>query len=305
MRSVLITGATGLLGVNLIAHASSQWRVVGVSHSRKLAERAGVEAKIADLSIASEAYGVIGEARPDVVINCVAATNVDACETDPERAIRLNVTTARNVAMAARTVGARLVHVSTDAVYDGEGALHSENEKPAPRSVYAKTKLEAETAVLVVDPGAAVARVNFFGEGAFPGGLANWLITELSAQRKVNGFSDVYFSPMFVGDLASALLCLAETVYSGVINVGGDERLSKYEFAMHLATVWRFDPGLIAPVHLAEARMAAPRPIDSSMLVDRARSLGICTVGARQGLERMYEVLQHGYRETLQALVER
>ncbi len=236
MPTILITGATGLLGTNLVARCLPEWQVVGVSHTRRLV--AGIDNLVPvalDLADEPAVAALVADTRPDLIVNCAAATNVDACEADPAMAARLNVETARSVARAAATAGTRLVHVSTDAVYGGAGSWHRETEPICATSVYARTKAAAEEVVLAEAPGSVVARVNFFGLGAAPGGLASWVLGELRAGRALKGFADVWFSPLLANDLAEALLVLGAGDAQGIYNLGGSDRLSKYDFARAIA----------------------------------------------------------------------
>jgi dTDP-4-dehydrorhamnose reductase len=306
LPTILITGATGLLGVNLVARCLGQWDVIGVSHTRRLASGIdGLTPVAIDLAEEGAVSRLVAETSPDLIVNGAAATNVDACEADPTMAARLNVETARQVARAAAAFGVRLVHVSTDAVYGGPGSWHTESEPIDARSVYARTKAAAEQVVLASAPESVVARVNFFGLGAAPGGLAGWALGELRQGHRINGFADVFFSPLLANDLADALLMLGSGSAEGIINVGGEDRLSKFEFARAIATEWGVDPDLVTPTSIDDVEFAAPRPRDSSMDITKARALGLPTRGARAGIARMHELDAEGYAEKLSALIER
>jgi dTDP-4-dehydrorhamnose reductase len=153
-----------MLGANLVLDALvAGYQVVAVDYEHPV-RRAGVESVVADLSRPGTAQEVFVARRPDWVIHCAAATNVDACEADPATAFRLNRDMAGQVAMAAQAVGACLVHISTDAVFDGERGGYTEDDEPHPINVYGASKLEGEWAVLSEHPGALL--VEMLGNAA-------------------------------------------------------------------------------------------------------------------------------------------
>ncbi|MFP3853958.1 MAG: SDR family oxidoreductase [Anaerolineales bacterium] len=260
MATILITGASGLLGANLARDYAGDHEVWGVFNSHRLS-LPGVRMIRADLAEPRQAMMVMGKVKPDLVVHCAAATDIDRCQREPEWAFRLNKDMAENVATAARRNGADLIHISTDAVFDGEAMPYEEGDQAAPVNVYGESKLAGEGAVVSAHPEALVVRTNLFGWNLRSGkkGLAEWFLSNLSQGRSVPGFQDVYFSPLLVNDLGDMLLDLWKRGAEGVLHLGGGDCLSKFDFGRRLAAAFGYDIARVEPSSLEQVGLGAPR----------------------------------------------
>jgi len=303
MPRILITGASGLLGANLVLAAKDRHQVTAVCHQHPIVVD-GVRCVTADLSRAEAADELISAERPAWVVHCAAATDVDQCERDPAWASRLNVEMAARVAEASARAGARLVHMSTDALFDGERGGYRESDPPRPVNAYGRSKLEGEQAVLARDPGAAVLRTNFFGWHAWGRrGLAEWFLSQFASSKPAPGFVDSWIAPLLVNDLAGLILEIAALGLSGIYHAIGNECLSKYEFGRRLAREFGFDETLVYPAHVDEAGLDAPRPrnlcLDNSKL---KREAGLRLPGVSEGLLRFRQLKETGYVRELKSI---
>ncbi len=205
--------------------------------------------------------------QPTVIINTASFTHVDGCELDAERANLVNDAGARHVARAARSVGARLIHLSTDFVFDGKlSRPYVESDATAPLSVYGKSKLAGEKAVAEECPGAVLLRASwFFGEGEskFP---ENFL-RRIEKRQPLSLVSDRFGSPTYVRDLAEAIVRLLHVDLAGVIHfTNSGERTTRYHFMMRAARMAGLDFATVKPVPQHEwKRDRAPRPINSAL----------------------------------------
>jgi len=237
------------------------------------------------------------------VVHTAALAQVDACEKQPDRAERLNAQLPGEVATLARQDGVPLVHISTDAVFDGRRGDYTEGDLPHPLSVYARTKLAGERAVLEAYPRAAVLRVNFFGwslSGARS--LAEWFLNNLRAGRKMLGFTDVFFCPLLANHLAEVILTVLARQLSGLYHATGSACLSKYAFGVALAERFGYDPTLIRPTSVEEAGLAARRSPRLTLRNEKlARALGRPLPDWRRGIETFWRQAQTGYPERLRA----
>ena len=199
---ILITGASGLLGLNTALETADQHTVFGQVNSNAIQTDAFTVLK-ADLLEPGAVERLLDQTQPDWVIHCAALANLEACEADPELARELNTEVPRKLAEACQKGGARLLHVSTDAVFDGISGGYTEEDRPNPLGIYAQTKYQAELAVAAANPDAIIARVNLFG-WSLKGrrSLAEFFFNNLSAGNPVMGFTDVYFCPLLVNDIA-------------------------------------------------------------------------------------------------------
>jgi dTDP-4-dehydrorhamnose reductase len=304
---ILVTGASGLLGLNLALTAATETAekhiVFGQVFTHPI-RSPGFTVWQADLLAPGAVESMLDQAQPDWVINCAALAVVDACEADPALAQQLNVDLPAKLATLVGRGGARLVHLSTDAVFDGRSGGYSEADLPNPLSVYARTKLAGERAVAEAHPGALIARVNLYGWSlSGQRSLAEFFFYNLQAGRGVNGFTDVHFCPLLVNDLSQLLLKMLGKGLHGLYHAVSSECLTKYDFAIALARRFGFDEALVRPTRVGEAGLNAVRSPNLTLRCDRlVNALGEPIPGFSQGLERFYTLYQQGYPQMLKDL---
>lgn len=306
MARILVTGASGLLGANLaLTSVERGHAVIGVCCTHRLRPM-GFEVVQADLTLPGEAQRVMMEASPDWVVNSAALTDLDACERSPELADRVNRGAAEAVAVAAAARDARLVHISTDAVFDGRRGDYTEQDTPQPVNVYARSKYAAERVVADACPSAAIVRTNIYGWNALSKrSLGEWFLENLEAGRPCNGFTDVMTTPILVNDLSEMLLALIASMLSGIYHVAGGECLSKYDFGLKLAATFGLDAGLIHPASVEDAGLTARRSKVLCLNSGKAQAdLGIRLPRADEGLLRFRQLRQAGLPERLHGLTE-
>lgn len=290
--SVLVCGGTGLLGAPLALRlAELGHRVHVAARTKRFAERSPIRSVRCDFSEPDAAERLLRELRPDSVINCAAVTSVDACESGGLTE-RVNVDWPRALATVAASSGVRFVHISTDSVFAREpGQKEPEEDDPRqPGNAYARQKAEAEDAVLEASKGEAlVVRTNFFGWSPAPErGLAAWALRELRAGRRIRGFADVFFKPLYTGDASDLLVELLDANTTGLMHLLGAQCLSKLSFARSLAEVFSLDPSLVEEGRLRDAELKVPRPFNTCLATTRLeRCIGRRPPTAREGLERM------------------
>ena len=299
---ILVTGASGLLGLNLSLQMHNAHEIIGVDRS-KLAD-VPFELIKADLLDADVVPYILDESQPDALIHCAANANVDACELDPDSASTLNGVLPGKLASACMDRNIRFLHISTDAVFDGtKEGIYTEHDAPNPRSVYAQTKLDGEYAALEANPSAAIARVNFFGWSlSGTKSLAEFFFNNLAEGKEINGFDDVYFCPMFVGDLADTLIKMLGKSLSGRYHVVGSRAITKYQFGQAIADIFGFDAGLITPISVSEAGLAAKRSTNLRLSVHKlSTALGQDIPNFSTGLAKFYTQYQQDYPQKLRS----
>jgi dTDP-4-dehydrorhamnose reductase len=303
MARVLVTGASGLLGLNLALEASEHHQVFGVINSHPLITDRFTVLK-ADLLEPGAVERVVDTAQPDWVIHCAALANLDACEQDSELAQELNIELPRKLAAYVTRGGARLVHISTDAVFDGLRGDYTEADAPNPVSVYARTKYAAEQAIAAASQEAIIARVNLYGWSlSGERSLAEFFFYHLQAGKGVMGFTDVYFCPLLVNDLAQVLLKMLAKNLSGLYHVVCPDTLSKYDFGVAIAQKFGFDEGLITPTSVKDAGLSAARsPRLTLQIYKLIHDLGETPPGISPGLERFSTLYQQGYPQYIRGL---
>jgi len=243
------------------------------------------------------------KAKPQLVINCAAAANIDWCEQNPDEALLINSEVPGRLAEICLKKDINLLHISTDAVFDGKQVEYTEEDIPNPQSVYARSKLLGEQNVVLANQNALISRVNFYGFSVSgTRSLAEFFINNLSAGEAVNGFVDVFFSPLYVKDLVSIFLLMVSKSLTGIYHTVSSESLSKYAFGMNIARKFRFDKSLINPTSVNEGNLLAKRSPLLMLKVDKLMKAGIKPPPQSQGIEKMHEDYLDGLPHRLKAL---
>lgn len=301
--TLLVVGASGLLGEKVASIGVSKFDVTGTFKSTQVKTK-DFHMKyldITDFSMVSELFRKI---NPSVVINAAAMTNVDQCERNVDMAVSINALGARNVAQACKEIGAKLIHISTDVVFDGSKRLYNEQDEPNPINVYGKTKLLGEeyvqkalanhviirssvlygyTSRPVIEDGSPTKALNF----------ALWVVSSLSSKKTIRVVNDQYSTPTLADDLAQNICRVLESKRTGIYHVAGKTCLSRYEFALKIATTLNLDKDLITLITSSELHQEALRPKHTCLDCTKAkRECGVRTMTVDEGIEYMKKQIQ-------------
>lgn len=301
---ILVTGAGGLLGLNLSLELSKTHQVIGTD--RKLLHLPGNGTSLqADMLVDNALPALLDQTEPDAVIHCAALANVDACESDPAFSHQINAELPGNLATECARRGVKLIHISTDAVFDGESGGYSEDDPTNPLSVYARDKLDGERLVFEAYPGAVVTRVNLFGWSASGDrSLAEFFYYNLAAGNPLKGFTDVTFCPILVNDLAGVFADIFAKDLSGLYHLVSPVGMTKHAFGAAIAEKFGYDPARIEPVRVADFGLKAARSPNLTLDVSKlTNALGRTLPDTPSGLERFYQLYQAGHPQKLRALV--
>ncbi|MBI5684652.1 MAG: SDR family oxidoreductase [Verrucomicrobia bacterium] len=272
MKKLLVTGASGLLGSHVARRAAGRFDTLGVFQSFQPPDFPG-RLESLDLADAAAVRSRLDDFRPELIIHCAALADADRAQREPDLARRLNVDATATLAQAARRLGAKLLFVSTDLVFDGrKGAPYVEDDPPCPLSLYGQTKLEAEQAVRAGCDAWLIARTSLIVGPSPRGnrGLDEKLGLALREGRAVKLFVDEFRCPITAGDLAAAMLELADSPHTGVFHLVGSERLSRYEIGMRLARRFGWSTETIEAKSTRDVPMNPPRPAD--LVLDNAKA---------------------------------
>jgi len=261
---LLITGGSGYLGRRLIALAVGRWQITATYFCHPL-HGDGFIATRMDVRDAGQVAALMAQVRPDVVIHT-------AYTTESEEAMqRVIIQGTRHVAQAAMGIGARLIHLSTDVLFDGRRGHYTEDDPPSPITPYGRAKAIAEAIVAAEASDAVIVRTSLITGFDPPDPRTRWVLDSLREGREIRLFTDEFRCPVWVTTLAQALLELAELDYRGVLNVAGDQVLTRYEIGVRLARFFGLDPAGITPALAAESGLV--RPLDCSLDLSLARRL--------------------------------
>lgn len=299
---LLIPGVSGLLGINLAQEMMSEHQIIG-THRGKL-QRAPFKVINQNLLDDSAVDSILDSVKPEYVINCAAIADLDVCEDNPDLAKQMNVDLPRRFALACKNRNIRFVHISTDAVFDGEkDDFYTEDDKPNPLSVYAKTKLDGEWAVLTENPEAIVARVNFYG-WSLNGkrSLAEFFYNNLTNNKSMSGFTDVLFCPMLVNDTARTLIKMLKKELTGLYHLVGPHAMSKYQFGVEIARKFHLKESDITPKSVVFGGLIAKRSNNLSLSTRKlSTDLGESLPEFSTGLNEFYTQHEQGYPQKIRS----
>jgi dTDP-4-dehydrorhamnose reductase len=261
---VLITGGNGQLGSDLADQLSDRAEVRALSHA---------ELDIADDAAVARAIEAL---RPNVIFNCAAYHNVDLCETEEEMSFRINAVAVKRMAERATEANAKLVHMSTNYVFDGRrDDPYGEDDLPNPRSVYAISKLAGEYSALAYGADALVVRgaglYGLHGSGQKGGNFVTRMLTRAREGQQIRMVGDQRLQPTFTRDLAAALIESVEAGATGVLHLTAAGACSWLEFTEAIYEI----AGVDVPVEEVTTSGGVDRPLNGVLSRPRADALGI------------------------------
>ncbi len=296
---ILITGSNGLLGQKLVAHISeTEHELIATSRgSNRLSQVDPSSYTYASMDISNreEVLSTIGRFKPDVVIHTAAMTHVDQCEDNKEDCWKLNVESVGHIVDACKENKCRLVHVSTDFIFDGSRGPLTEEEPPAPVNYYGESKLEAERIVQQAGIPAAIARtvlVYGIAEDMSRSNIILWVKSSLEQGKEIHVVNDQWRTPTLAEDLASGCYLLAVNQAEGVFNISGKDFLTPYQMAIQTANYFDLDKSLIHETDSTRFSQRAKRPARTGFVIDKAReAVGYEPHTFAQGLEILHSQL--------------
>jgi dTDP-4-dehydrorhamnose reductase len=286
---ILITGASGFLGGYLAQAAQGKGELLGTYWEHPVA-MPGVELQRMDLTNLVAVAQFVRKIKPRIILHSAALANLDTCEVQKDLAWRTNVDAARMMAAVARELNSRLIHVSTDMVFDGKKGNYAEDDPLEPISYYGYSKRAAEEAVLRAYPEALVVRVALLYGFSVAGGnsFSAEIFNRLRAGQKVKVFADQFRTPIWASNAARAIMELAAQDRAGILHLAGTERISRADFARELARQIGADLNLLEAVSMHEVNWLVPRPQDVSLNTEVAQHiLQTPLLDCREGIKQM------------------
>ncbi len=273
---ILITGSNGLLGqklTSLLQHDPTHYLIATARSPTAVPIDKG-EFHILDITNKEEVLAVIEATKPDVIINTAAMTNVDQCETEKESCWRNNVVSVENLVLACEKFTTRLIHVSTDFIFDGSHGPLAEDENPAPVNYYGESKLAAEQAILKSNISNCILRtVLVYGitHDMSRSNIVLWVKKNLEEGKVINVVNDQFRTPTLAEDLAMGCYLAAIKNATGIYHISGKDFLSPYEIALATADYFHLDKSLIKETDSNTFKQPAARPLITGFVIDKAR----------------------------------
>ncbi len=296
---LLVTGAAGLLGGNLLSTMSGSHELVGID--RNNVSIPGASIHVTDLLNSAGIEHIVESSKPSTVIHCAGATNVDWCELNPKKAYELNVQVTKKLVDICNTHDIKLVFISTDAVFDGLNSKpYDELDIVNPLNVYANTKIEAERNVMAV-PRNLIIRTNIFGFNIREKySIAEWILYSLFNDKEIKLFNDVYFSPILVNEVAPILERLISYEAIGVYNVCSSNSMTKFEFGRYIKNIFEISKGKIVEASIDDFDFKAPRPKKMNMSGEKlGKQCDIELYTVEENLDKFKILYINGYHKKL------
>lgn len=260
---LLVLGGTGLVGSHLIEEAIDRGHEVSWTYFST--ERQDPRSYQLDKTNAEAVETLVSDIEPDAVVDAAAFVDVDACETEQDRAWSVNAAGTRHVSTAAAANDAHYVSFSTDYVFPGvpDAAPYSVEDAVNPPNYYGMTKYAGEGAARIADNWTTLRTSVVYGSGSQ--NFVTWALSELEAENEVNIVNDQVSTPTYVVDLARAAIRVLEQEIMGLHHAAGPISLSRYTFTKRLAEGFDLDPSLVNPISTEELGQVAQRPADGSL----------------------------------------
>lgn len=276
-KTVLITGANGLLGqklVELLVQESTVDLIATAKGENRLPNVHGYQYVSLDITNADEIKTVFDTYQPQVVIHTAAMTNVDTCETDQSGCELLNVTAVAYLIDACQKHDTFLCHLSTDFIFDGADGPYAEDAVPNPISVYGESKLRAEKLLKASTIRWAIARtVLVFGivSDMSRTNIILWVKKSLEEGKQINVVTDQFRTPTLAEDLAIGCWLISQKEAQGIFNISGSDFLTPYEMAIKTAHFYGLPTELIKQADSSTFSQPAKRPPRTGFILDKAR----------------------------------
>lgn len=275
-KRILIFGANGLLGQHLVAFYSSMENIelLGCSIEEQPYFKNNTAAySRCDITSREDVKKIVYDFYPDVLINSSGFTNVDLCEKERENAWKINVKGVEHVTEACRAIDAKIIHISTDYIFNGLNGPYDEKAKADPLGYYGRTKLASENVLKIGAVVYSVIRTNvLYGIADGKTDFVTWVINNLSAQKQISVVFDQIGNPTYVEDLVQAINKIVEFGKYGLYNIGGKDFIDRYSFAVMIAKYFNLDENLIIPTTTEQLNQPAKRPLKSGLITIKAET---------------------------------
>ena len=268
MDNVLVIGS-GFLGGNIVNEfRNNEIQVIGTNYNKNSNDEIHF-----DITNVDSIISCVKKYSPQVIINCAANVNVDDLENNEKLAFSINANGAENIAKVCKSNKIRLLHISSDAVFDGKKGMYVEEDVMNPINIYAKSKMLGEKLISENLENYVIIRTNFYGFHKQDKFLFNWILSKLKNNERFPGFNDVFFNPLEVTNLSKMIYELSEKNFCGILHLSSDEIFSKFEFATKISEFFGFDSSLIKKASIDELGLNAKRPKNTTLVNNKAKTL--------------------------------
>ena len=262
---VVISGGSGLLSLNWAQYIKNDYNVILLQHIR-IVNLENVFSIQCNIESYNNLHKILKQYNPIYFIHTAGLTNVEVCEKNPILASEVNVYITENVAKVTNDLNIKLIHISTDHLFDGTLSSASEEDFTNPLNVYAITKLESERVVTKYNTNSLIIRTNFFSWGpSYRNSFSDFILNNLRSNLTINLFQDVKYTPVHIYNLMKTTHYLLDNNQYGIFNICSDDIVTKFEFGKLIAKIFNLNLELIKPTFLSNNLELVKRPYDMSL----------------------------------------
>jgi dTDP-4-dehydrorhamnose reductase len=260
VKEKLIIIGRGFLGTEIERRAKEQG--YSVICTNKTNQKNSVKLDIVN---SKEVEEFILKHNPKFIINCAVSGKIDYLENHQEEAFKVNTIGVKNLAMICKKKKIRIIHISTDSVFDGQKGNYSENDLPNPLNIYAKSKFLGEEELKNLGEDYIIIRTNFYGIDKRGNYFLNWILDSIKNKKIIKGFKNVIFSPVDIDTLSTIVIELLTKKYSGILHISSSEQISKFEFITKVLEFIGEDSKKIIPINYNQSLFNSTRPLNTSL----------------------------------------
>ena len=295
MKTLLVTGISGFLGLEVAKYKQDEWNIVGIFHENTM-NIENIKTIQCDLSEKFDYFKkIIIDIKPQAILHLAACSNPNDCEIEPSKSEKLNIELTIQLANICKKNNIYLLFTSTDLVFSGNEPPYNENSIPNPINVYGKHKLSAENYILQQNMKACIARLPLMYGINTPidSFLKSW-INKIYNDEEIYAFTDEYRSMTSGKSIVSGLFLFLNQEVNGIWHLGGKERISRYEFMNYVVKIFHLPHGNIIKTKQKDlflSKKQAKRPSDLTLVSKKAYSIGYNPLSIEDSLTEMYNEL--------------
>lgn len=297
MVKVLLAGCHGLLGRNIAIRTSGKFNVLGIDIDEDSNVNAdGFEYQKSDMTVSDEVKKIIENFKPNYIINTTGYNNVDNCEIHRKECWKNNVEIVQYLSRYGKRINSKLIHFSTDFIFDGKKGNYHEDERPNPVNYYGRSKLASENTVKASGIDFTIIRTSTlfdFDRNLKKENFATYVTNKLKEKIKIQIATDQKTNPTLASNLAEFAWILLKLEKTGVFHFVGSDAVTKYEFALKLAEKGKFEPDLIQPVLFKDLKRLAVRPENSSLCLDKViNEIGVKPLSLNESITHFFNKME-------------
>jgi dTDP-4-dehydrorhamnose reductase len=275
-KKIFISGISGFLGSNLYKIFKGKYEVYGGIYNKEfnLPNSKKLNMK---LNSCKGITHLIKKINPRIIIHCAGWTDIEKCEKKKNNCKQANIELTKCLVKASKTINSKFIYISSDHLFDGKKKFYKENEKPNPLNYYAKTKVLSENYLRDQLKNYIIVRTNFFGvdNKMNKKNFLGTILKHIKQKKKLFLFDDVFYTPISINSLASIIIKLLKIDYRGIINISGNDRVSKYMFGKKVSKIFNLKDDMIKKISITKIKKLVKRPKDMSLSNKKLSYLGI------------------------------